>query len=227
MGKAWLGALLLLLVCSSARAQPKLPPRMSDRGRHMLEGALGGSWSNEDEPGPFDRAPVWSAYAQPSWVYFVRDRVGVGAYLGYRIARVSTGIDRETWLQASASPSRDSGAQAWKGPLQHDLSAGISAAFELFESGRLSLFARPYVGVSVYFREVRALRYTDSPFDPVGLASRRRHDARAQLGLRLPLVYQVSSAIGLGFGPDLLWENLAGGFDNVRLGVSSWLARTF
>ncbi|MDB4985196.1 MAG: hypothetical protein JWN04_374 [Myxococcaceae bacterium] len=219
---------IALSLCSTVRAQDAAHlrmPRLSDRGRQMVDGSLGGSWSNEREPGFDDRSPRYSVWLQPSWVYFIRDRIGLGAYLGYRLSRVSTGYDSQLYRQAREGTTS---ARLYS-PLNHDLSAGITAAVEVFVLGRLSLYARPYLGLSVLWR---AFSYSNldpghpeahvrSPF---GFHVEHDHELRAQLGVRLPLVYQLSNAVGLGFGPDLLWENLAGDFNALRLGVSSWLA---
>jgi hypothetical protein len=55
-----------------------------------------------------------------------------------------------------------------------------------------------------------------------------QHDVRVQLGVRVPLTYQISDTIGIGFGPDLLYQDLTSrDFVSIRIGVSTWLARSF
>lgn len=222
--------LLALLASATVHAQAaevRTVPRLSDRGRQMVEGAVGGSWSNESEPGFYNRSPVWSVYAQPSWLLFVRDRVGLGLYVGYEVRRPSTGLDREL---ASQSPQDLSGPPLppiWQAPIEHDVAAGVSAAFELVLGGPVSLFVRPYLGLSWRTRE-RNMFGLD-PGAPSGVAVRQvtQVDRRTQVGVRVPLVVQLSSHVGLGFGPDFLWENLAGDFNAVRFGFTSWIARSF
>lgn len=222
--------LLTLLACAAVHAQaPEAAPsaRLSDRGRQMVEGALGGSWSNESEPGFFDRSPVWSVYAQPSWLLFIRDRIGLGAYAGYQVRRPSTGLDPETAMQAPQDLSGQPVPKIWIAPIEHDFSAGVSAAFELALSGRVSLFVRPYLGMALLRREVNSFRWSPAASSGVVLQQVTRLDWRSQAGVRLPLVVQVSSHVGLGFGPNFVWENLAGEFNSVRLGFTSWIARSF
>jgi hypothetical protein len=223
-------ALLSLLACAAVQAQAaEAAPsaRLSDRGRQMVEGALGGSWSNESEPGFFNRTPVWSVYAQPSWVLFVRDRIGLGVYAGYQVRRPSTGLDPETAMQAPQNLSGQPVPRFWIAPIEHDFSAGFSAAFELVLSGRLSLFVRPYLGMALRRREVNRLFWSPGAANGIALGQVTRLDWQSQVGMRLPLVVQVSSHVGLGFGPDFLWENLAGNLNSVRFGFTSWIARSF
>ncbi|MEY4508627.1 MAG: hypothetical protein RLZZ450_749 [Pseudomonadota bacterium] len=156
----------------------------------------------------------------------MRDRIGLGLYAGYEVRRPSTGIDPETAQQAPQDLSGQPAPRIWIAPIEHDVAAGVSAAFELFASGRVSLFVRPYLGMSLRRREVRTWRWSADPLG-ITLTQQTRIDLRSQAGLRLPLVVQVSRNIGLGFGPDLLWENLAGDFNAVRFGFTSWIARSF
>jgi hypothetical protein len=49
-----------------------------------------------------------------------------------------------------------------------------------------------------------------------------------QLGVRVPLTYQVSDKLGIGIGPDFLYQDLTSrDFVSMRIGVSTWLARSF
>lgn len=217
---------VVALLSSSTRAQDGAPrQRLSDRGRQIVDGSLIGSWSSGNEANSLFPASNVSVSLQPSWLLFVRDRIGLGAYAGYRYARGSFAhpFVSDLGLPPSAWHYRD-----------NELSAGITSALELYESGRFSLFLRPYLGLAVRWREhdVLELSQAEAPFagDGVSTFSRRQQarDVRLQAGFRIPFTYQISSALGLGLGPDFLWQNLFDGhFNAYRIGISSWLARSF
>jgi len=217
--------LVLLLLSAGARAQEL--PHLSDRGRTMVDGALSVAWSNAREPGYVLRRDNVSASANPSWLYFVRDRIGIGAYLGYRFARHDF-TDAELQSASWDPVPRDFRNR------DHEVSAGFIVALELPLVERLSLFVRPYLGVSLRLREYARVESVQlsPPFAGDGFTATwqagHEHDTRVQLGVRAPLTYQASDKLGIGFGPDFLYQDLTSrDFASLRIGVSTWLARSF
>jgi hypothetical protein len=112
-------ALALVLVCAmSARADA---PRLSDQGRLLISGAVGGAYSNDDESPGLTAYPDWAVWIAPSLLYFIRDRLGVGGYVDY-------GFERRPLLQSVLFS-------------EHVLGLGVQGASELVLTPRLGLFA--------------------------------------------------------------------------------------
>lgn len=224
--------LLALLLGWSCSALAQEPTPLSAQGRQLLDGSFGASWSNARQPGLYYRTPHYAVWVQPTWVYFVRDGIGLGAYVGYRFARESTGIEGATFRQARPNPQLDERGDSYTHqPSSHDVSLGITAALELFASGRVRLFARPYLGLAVAWNELRTYDVF-SDFGSIGQTRsftgwEWRHELRPQAGIRLPAVYQLTSNLGLGLGPDLHWQRTSNGFHSFSAGISSWIARAF
>lgn len=76
MRLASLLALTLLFFPSFARADE--PARLTDRGRIMPGGSVGGYVASNQGTGLYSYADC-AAWLQPSLVYFVRDHIGLGA----------------------------------------------------------------------------------------------------------------------------------------------------
>lgn len=184
-------ALGLGAVAASAQAEGPAAPaarRLTDRGRWLLSGAVGGSWSNDraDWIGALEH---WRVYGTPAATYFARDRIGVG-------------------LAVSASASDT--VQPFVGYRDYGLAAGVEAAFEIPLGTRLGLLFRPFVG---YQQQWRDYRLDPSLLQPLstypGDDSRPLPGSdRAQLGyvrtwLGLQLLVHLSSSVALGVGPDI------------------------
>jgi hypothetical protein len=74
-----------LLVPSVAHAQDsETSQRLTDRGRAMLTGTVGG-WYSPDEP--HTRSVRWSVDLRPGFYWFVQNRFAVGAYLDLGVQR--------------------------------------------------------------------------------------------------------------------------------------------
>ncbi|MDB4985195.1 MAG: hypothetical protein JWN04_373 [Myxococcaceae bacterium] len=214
---------LLLLACvatqtaSHAHARDE-PPRLTDRGRLLLAGSFGGYWSNNaDSPG-LTRYPTWSVWTSPSLLYFVRDRLGLGAYLDYSYRKLPGAIVSET---------------------RQELGGGIQAAYELAFTHRLGWLLTPQLGYERRWRT--ASDGTDPPASrvwqqrsPLRIISQPRFD-QLRCALFAPIVYHVSDSVGIGLGPWLYWDfyirprDLDDGsrYQHLRVGASSWIGGSF
>ena len=82
---------MCLLVSSSANAQESEPSRrLTDRGRAMLTGSVGGWFSPDD---PATRTARWSIDLRPGFYLFVQNRFAVGAYCGVGVQRRQVRVD--------------------------------------------------------------------------------------------------------------------------------------
>jgi hypothetical protein len=215
MRPALLTVLLLLTAVAPARAEE----RLSARGHQIVDGTTGFAWSNGDTPGSYARPPEYQLWVQPSWLYFVRDRVGVGAYVGYEYGRATQTFVLDSSARAPQVLQRSA-------PV-HTLALGATFAFEVLTLGRVSLYARPYLGVAwVHRRRYALVPLRADPSLELQLHARSESHWQPQLGVRAPVVYQVSAQLGLGLGPDLQIDLLPGQ-TVVRLGFSTWIARVF
>ena len=220
--------LAMFLLGPSARAEE--PPRLSDGGRTMVGGPLGGSWWMRPEPihSPGRGIPRWEAWLRPSIVHFVRDRVGLGLYGGYGATRGRFEPFTDYWDQA--------------------VSLGATAAIEAVVSGRFGLFLLPYFGYARRWREAEHdfQAWAGSATEPY---ESRQTDNRLQFGLSIPLVFHVSESVAIGFGPNLLIEliyldqkgvpaydfglgpplptTMSRDFVGLRMGAESWIAYSF
>ncbi|HEX5658693.1 MAG TPA: hypothetical protein VFX59_15935 [Polyangiales bacterium] len=179
---------------ASAQTQPE---HLSGRGRLLIAGELGGWWQNHDN---------WHVNLGPSVAYFLRDRIGLGAYLTYRNAR-----------------------QSFWGLRQRSYDVGVSSVNELPLAERLSLWPivsvgylrrnedSPSFGVQATTPGVGQIGGGLSVFSPV--ARNWMH-----FGLFLPLVYQINSHVGVGMGPDVAldWAPDTTATD-VQVGLKTWI----
>lgn len=223
LARTLLFLILSTLGASAARADE--PARYSDRGRTLLGGSLRGTWYGRGGLPGDTTLPGWSVAIEPSWIRFVSDGIGVGAYVGYQATKGSF----------------FSGGRYF----DQQLSLGFSSAFEVWASGPWGFLLRPYLGLSLRFRDYHPppgsgpANPSTGVFTAAGLVDPsvgiEQRDVRAQLGVRAPLVYAVSSSVVLGFGPDLLYEGTfvhnplarSERFDGFRIGFSSFIGATF
>lgn len=224
----------LVLCGASARADA-----YNDQGRNSLYGAFGGRWLSGSELASVQSVD-WFVFAQPTFVHYVRDRIGVGFYLGYEIA-AATHINVAAWERYDYKV--------------HSLAAGPTFEWEYLRLGRVGLLFNLYVGFSQHVRRGRL--HTNEPPDIPGpysfsppvydgrarvpgsggyVLDVRERESGVELGFRLPIVYHVTASVALGFGPNLLlspWRvvttNRTGKstFESLRWGMSSYLAFSF
>lgn len=156
-------------------ASEQAPKRLTDRGRLMVGGRISGGWSNDTREG-------WGAYNRwwvslhPSATYFVRDRVGVGAWAG-------GGTGRGRLRSVS------------------EASVGFQGLFDVRLGPRVSLFVQPFAGYQYELSSaVGQVLRTDAllAFDEIQI---KRHYVR--LGTDLPLVFHVSDSVAIGLGPQV------------------------
>jgi hypothetical protein len=180
----------------------------------MLSGSVGGTWyRGDDVPGSTGASSRWAVWAEPSFVYFIRDRIGLGGYVGYESNHGDFVEQQVRWAE-------------------NRISAGVSGSFEVVASGSWGLFLNVNFGYAWsqrndrFGRDAGAVNYYDSD-------RLVEHDRRVQLGFHLPLTYLVSSSVGIGLGPDVLLEfqtyqgHTEDSSTRVRLGGSSWIAYSF
>lgn len=83
----------LMLATNHASAHDADGPRLSDRGRGLVAGAIGGYWSNGDESRHGVHEAEWAVEVAPSFTYFFWHRLGLGVYAGYGRERYFVGQD--------------------------------------------------------------------------------------------------------------------------------------
>jgi hypothetical protein len=191
-------ALALFAPCAvHAQTSEGAAARLTARGRFMPSGSIGAFWSN-DEPAFFasyGSYATWNLEVAPSLVYFVRDDLGVGL-------AASFGYQRGRFSQTDRFKS-------------YDVSLGVNAIWNVRLGGRLSLMVQPFVGYaqSSLIERFRRPWYEDIGLGPSASASDASETEKstwllryARFGLALPLVFAISDAVGIGVGPDLLYD---------------------
>jgi hypothetical protein len=115
-------ALMCLLLPSLSLAQEsELSPRLTDRGRVMLTGTVGG-WYSPDEPGT--RSARWSVDLRPGFYWFVQNRFAVGGYLNVGVQR------RQVRVESTAVGA----------------GGGLQILYEVVLGERLGLVLSPWLG---------------------------------------------------------------------------------
>lgn len=205
---------------SASGAAAQDAPRLTDRGRTLLAGSFGVTWSNSEEsPGP-TRDARWAAWVSPSLLYFVRDRLGIGGYLHYEAA-VFPGviINRR----------------------ERVLGLGAQSAYELELAPRLGLLFTGQAGVQRRWRQVDeptaagAERQDNSQRSPLASPSLAGIADSIRVGGLVPLLFHLNGSIAIGIGPYFFWDhyfaptNPNGGarYNLLRAGVSSWIGGSF
>lgn len=196
-------ALLALLWTSHSRAQelfettPERPaPHLTSEGRWLVSGTIGGFWSNDTS-----RAlayPSWWITAQPSLLYFLRERIGLGGFLTYGASKYS--FDTRT--------------------SQYGL--GLGAAFDIALSPRTSLMLRPRLGFvrQVWETHPRAPS-SINPVFPELTTSLVRLDVDASL------LFHMSDSVAFGFGPNVWHDFFIDGGGRTQIGLSSNILASF
>jgi hypothetical protein len=148
--------LLLALLCLSvaprafAQSAPEKPPdpererkrhstprALTRRGRVLLGGSVGATWSSDTTNG-YAATKTWSVYASPSATYFVQNHIGIGLNVG-----------------GGASRTRYSERFGGLDYRDRDVLAGLSMLFDIPLGKRLSLAFQPVVS---YMRQWRRPR---------------------------------------------------------------------
>jgi hypothetical protein len=214
-------ALLHAPAASTARAQsqeageaPQLrPAQLTDRGRVMVGLSLSAGVSD-------DKSTMYRRYderwftAIPSVVYFVRDCIGVGAYVGGGLRR---GGLTDYYREAGA---------------------GLSALFDLRLSEKVGLYLVPSVGYSYESLGVTIQGPINFITGQLQNGPRTYELARGYINttVRIPLVYHPVPNLALGVGPEFVYDVFVHQRDPLgtedastryRLSLVSYLASSF
>jgi hypothetical protein len=185
----------------SARApsgDARASDRLTSRGRFMPGGEVSAFWSN-DQPtlfGNYATYSTWDLSVAPSLVYFVRDDIGIGIAGGggYRRGKLS--------------PRERYSTSEW--------SIGATFVWNVSLGARFSLMLRPFLGYA--WAEQKDHVIFPSEFagpnvlvpgalddDPlfVGVTSRLSY---VRFALSLPVVYAITDSVGIGIGPNFLYD---------------------
>lgn len=231
--------LCLVLLPNPARASEAERPRLSDRGRTILAGGVGGYWSNNSTP--YDgrlRGADWSVEVSPSFTYFIWQRIGLGAYAGYAHQRFRVLDKFPHYDLGPALESRESSES-----LRLDrFSMGAQSLWELALAPRLGFFFWVTAGYAhERLRERSSGEFSSS--SAVGATSQQRlpfsgstnccqHALEATLFV--PLTFHVSDSVAVGFGPRVHWRGYFGREDDesevgdfLRVGANSWIGASF
>lgn len=140
----------------------------------MLTGNLGGFYSSDDSTS-YGAQYRWGVHVSPGVFYFLRDRIGLGAFV-------------------SESHRR---SDAYRAARENEIGGGLRMLFDLPLSQNLSLFVWPWLSYQY------AWRYDELGADE--LSSRIFENVQEirflQLGLFLPLVFRPNEHFGFGLGP--------------------------
>lgn len=200
-----LSLLVLLLpaapIARAQRASREPGEQLTSRGRFLIDGSVGGSFSHDDTGGP-DVLKRWRVYMTPSLSYFLRDRVGVGVALGAGV----------TESQRSPGTTYAFTAQ------DRYLYVGLSGAFDLPLTSRLSLLFQPELGYTNQWGIIRrdfvegAQAATFQQQAPGSLHFQQKV-LRGVLNIRV--LIRMSSALAIGVGPDV-WVDYIFDDENLR-----------
>jgi hypothetical protein len=186
---------LLLSLCASASAQAdaqatSTPPakQLTSRGRLVIDGGVGGSYSSDRTGGP-DALKHWRVYAAPSLTYFLRERIGIGLSFGGGMSE-----SRYVTLNSYMATYRDS-----------HVYLGLSGAFDLPLSDRLSFLFQPELGYTSLWRKDALLDYATSGglLDPSVIERPNYHQQSVRGVLNVRLLVRMSPSLAIGGGPDL------------------------
>jgi hypothetical protein len=205
---------LLLVLCAalasptSTVAQGSAPsagrePGLSDRGRILLSGMVGGSWSR-DHDSRIGTLDSWRLNGTPSVTYFLRDHIGAGLHLGAGVSRSAGGNTRRPILLRNVS----------------HLQVGVHGLFEIVLRRRLSLLLWPalaYVhewihpslvsdGTFGFGSNPPAVGATFQQQAALSAPFRRNEIGYVRCALSVPLLVRLSPSVGIGFGPDLWFD---------------------
>lgn len=135
-------------------------PRASDlsqQGRFMASGQVGGFWSS-DQSGSYASFATWTLYAHPALTYFVRDNLGFG------------GVLDGSWSTSNMYPAGSSTGRT--------LGAGVELVWSVPFAQRWSVMMRPSVG---YAHEWAEVTWRGASFSDLGRSPPGRSQTRAQI----------------------------------------------
>lgn len=193
--------------------------RLTDRGRTLLAGSFGLTWSNNEESPGVTRYARWAAWVSPSLLYFVRDRLGVGGFVNYEYAVFPSMLFARR---------------------ERALGFGAATAYELALAPRLGLLLSGQLGLQRRWRKI------DEPFGRAGGRQTQQQSPLAspslegtidsmRMGLVVPLLLHLNDSIAMGIGPYFFWDhyfaptdpNGGARYNLLRTGVSSWIGGSF
>lgn len=187
-------ALCLVLTATTAHAQSHL----SDRGRILIAGELGGWWQNHDD---------WHIGIGPQAAYFLRDHIGLGGYFTYTNAREGALALRSRSYQFGVTSMNEL-------PLAERLSvwANVRVGYVRYDDDTLPPFN--------LFPNATDQLVDAGSFSPFVWRSRNW----VHFGLFLPFVYQVNDHVGVGIGPDvgIHWSPSIEKVD-AQIGMKTWI----
>jgi hypothetical protein len=183
------------------------PPRLTDRGRTLLSGAVGGWYSPEEE------SPTrWSVEVRPAFLRFVVDHLAIGGYLNVGAMR------RDVLVLGPYGPTERVKT------VNTRAGGGVQVLYEVELASNMGLVLSSSLGTD----------WTQSTSDP-SYATLPRDTRRhlLQVGLTAPLLFHLSDAVGVGFGPFAALDYIIEGatYDDgplsTRFGVTSAIYWSF
>jgi hypothetical protein len=191
-------SLVVLFSTARVRAEPESNEHLSDRGRVLIAGAVGGWWGNRED---------WRISVDPSASYFLLDHLALGGYLGYSDGRTAPyGLRRRDFsLGAQVVADLPLGERAsWY---------AVARVGYSHHRGDRAVFP----GNLLVPQDQQLAEPASSPFAPL-----RNF---VNFGLFLPFVFQVNEHVGIGFGPDIQidWPPSHYYSIDVRLGLATWI----
>jgi hypothetical protein len=178
-------SVLLLEVPIGAQGQDAAPAtHLTSRGRFMVSGQISGVWSN-DAASLYGSYNTWTVRANPSVVYFLRENLGLGA-------SVSGGMARGDYYPTGSYKSSELGLACelvWNLPL----------------GGRWAFMIRPSIGYAHAWSNMESAVVAEGLSLTVDVERKRNY---VRLASSFPFVYALSNTIGLGIGPDFLFDVL-------------------
>jgi hypothetical protein len=217
----WLFLALVLVGDSTAQAQAQAageapqprPAQLTDRGRVMVGLSLSAGVS-DDKTTLYRRYDERWLTAIPSVVYFVRDCVGVGAYVGGGLRR---GGFTDYYREAVA---------------------GLSALFDLRLSEKVGVYLVPSVGYGYESVGVTIQGPINFFTGQLQNGPRTFQLTRGTINttVRIPLVYHPVPNLALGVGPEFVYDvfvhqrdplGTEHGSTRYRLSLVSYLASSF
>lgn len=176
------------------RACPALAQdgHLTDRGRTLIGGSIAASFSNDTKHPGLYRYATWAYWIRPSVICFVKNGVGLGAFVDYASARHDLDLEVRR---------------------EHAVAGGLQALWELRLADQLGLQLHGLFGYGRMWSRSTLLPDGLSTNDNAPGATaqprlprrRRRWLDKHQIrgGLLVPLVFHLSPSVGVGFGPEV------------------------
>jgi hypothetical protein len=163
----------------------------------MLHGSVGGFWSND--AGGQNRQGRWNVNARPGALYFVRDDLGLGGSLGVGYSEI---VDRQVVTDAITSATETMRASVL------ELASSVDGAVAFPVHARWSVLLWPSIGYVFLSSRAQGYRLAGpNSSDPVSQALQSRFHRKSyahmlRVGVDCSFIYSISSAVGVGVGPD-------------------------